>query len=390
MWNKVLIFSSVLFMSVNARALILIMDDGGDSTYSTTMYTAVVGSISANELTTHTGPRSTKAFTDAGAADAEFRLRLTNPDEGRITMWVYLDDLPVGEPENFADFNLDTARWFLIVSPTGIITLNDFDNQLTIIATGTAVISADTWTRISVAYDIGSTTVNDIRVYVGGTLDITVNNETLQPGGGNGITLGYLSPDESNKAWYFDDIYVDDQGALLTDVGDHRVTAKLPIANATNNFNANIGNNPSNRWENCDERPLNTGNGWEETGTADVVESFGVQSNSQGDVDMSGDTQIGVCGWIYASRESGGGGTPGILFQDNDIPITLTAGSNVIYSSCIVTATDPSGATDDIGMHSTDGSADTLFYEAGVMVAYQPAAPPPTGVQLRRRIMKAH
>lgn len=148
----------------------------------------------------------------------------------------------------------------------------------------------DTWYRISLCYNWINSDIDKVRVYVDGNLDIAVQN-TGAPSGATyaRVIYGWNSVNVGNgKIFYIDDVYFDDNDTCH-DPGDIRVTSKKPSSNNVNNFPIAIGNNPSNRWENVNEIPLNVLNGWlENVGTSTVDENYGIESSSSGDVDISG------------------------------------------------------------------------------------------------------
>ena len=150
------------------------------------------------------------------------------------------------------------------------------------------ILSFDTWYRISVCYKMTASNINEFRLYIDGSLSITGSNITLVFDNRFArFFVGFMSPFGTSRVMNFDDLYIDDDDSLL-DTGDVRVTAKLPSSDSTNNFETAIGNNPSDRWDNVDERPLSLSNGWRNTsGPWPVDENYGIQSSSTGDVDLS-------------------------------------------------------------------------------------------------------
>jgi hypothetical protein len=159
-----------------------------------------------------------------------------------------------------------------------------------------ASVSASTWYRVSIAAT-GSAT--NVRVY--STDGSTLLGSTSTADTGSTASSLLLICGSSTGNCLFSDVYADNSNAG-TDPGNISVTPKRPASNNTNNFEANIGLNPANRWTNVNERPLNGGNGWQQASQTQVRENYGIDAASGGDVDISsGKTIVGYGGWIYAS-----------------------------------------------------------------------------------------
>jgi hypothetical protein len=230
-------------------------------------------------------------------------------------------------------------------------------NGSTLIATGTATISASTVYRITIAYTITSTSVYTIKVFIAGVQDISVSNSTA---------LGTAAPDRlsvgagGTLVMDFSNVYVDD-GTTLDDPGDVRVTVKKPAASNTNNFNTLIGS-ATNRWDYVSERPLSESKGIEHTLTTDVQENFTLQTISAGDADFTGGTVLGYKAWMWAKCGVAetrlvqsfvvGATSAGTTLQITTISGT-TVGDTFLIAFCMDGATGTVSCTDNAGTPNT-------------------------------------
>jgi hypothetical protein len=354
------------------------LEAGTDASQDFIWY-AATSNATSDTSAARTGPRSIKVNTGATPASAYVVTpNATVQDAGaRITLWVNFATLPATSAELFRIQTASSAATLLGLSMTsGGLLYNTFGTQ----TNGATAIAANTWTRISVAYTVTSTTVNTLKAWVNGTLQWTVSNVTLTGTGTSCIAVGLMDSASAgtNRIAYYDDLYIDDSNAL-TDPGDVRVTVKLPsAAGSTNAFDTLVGSG-TNRWDRVSERPFSVTNGLQHAATTQVSELFTVQDAATGDANLTGATILGYVGYVWAKVGSGTVSAttagPGLTLAGATTNLTLTT-SAALYRVYSTTATYPS-TNQALGMRSNTNTADTFFYEGGIMIAYTPAPPTP-------------
>jgi hypothetical protein len=141
------------------------------------------------------------------------------------------------------------------------------------VATGTAVLAADTWYRVSWDYTITDTTHFRIDQYVNGVADVSdVDSGTMSRTGSDIFRLNAQSSLGANVDVWFDNIYLDDGVPADGDPGDVRVTAKRPNAENTTGFDTAVGNaRGASDYNSVNEVPISETNGWEHRGVAWVA-----------------------------------------------------------------------------------------------------------------------
>ena len=349
------------------------MEAGTDATFGFQFYSSTVGTVASDTAQVRTGPRSAKFTTGAAGQNAQAKQTAILADAGRrINFAVRITNLPTGATTAILAVDNTIAQDIINVSvtTTGILQLRD-DNG-TQVGTNGSTLSTGVWYRLSLAYTVTSTTVNEFRLFKDGVLDISVTNGTLLFTGSDTLVVGYWwdTTQGNNLVINHDDIYVDDSSAL-TDTGDIHVTAKLPNANNVNNFTAAIGANPANRWTNVNERALSETNGWEDTSASTQLENYTLQNAATGDVNLSAVTLVARTAWIWAKQLVGVAGTPGITNNGTTTAITLTL-TSALYTNIVDSASYPSNVA-GIGMRSAGIVADaTDFFEGGMLIAYIP------------------
>jgi hypothetical protein len=270
---------------------------------------------------------------------------------------------------NIAEVRLDSA---------GKLRLYAGSTGGTLQQTGSTTLSMNgtTWYRIAFCYTITSSTVNEFRVYLNGTLELTASNVAAQTTGTSHLRVGWTGTTAgANKVMYSQDHYVDDSSAL-TDPGDVRVTGKMPASTSgTTNAWTLVGSAP-NRWDAVDERPASTTNRYTQTATGQVSEQFLVEADAVGDDDITGATVLGKTGWAHYAVAAGAGSTLiSMHLQGSLITLTTTAASGV-YQTHFKVATSAHGSADLIGLRSSGTTADSQFAEAGILIAYIAGAAP--------------
>lgn len=369
---------------------VTLLEPGTDATQDLksfgTSYTSG-GTIASASDQAHTGTRSLKAdVPSSGPAASTYAFIYTKSatqvvqDAGAlVSFWARWSATPSNPSvlASVADQNEINDIFLVKLDSTGVIRVSGLGVTA---KNGTTVLSANTWYRISLAYVITSTTNWSAKVYVNGILEITYTNAdgtltsaaTYEAGWG----LGGETTTPALSLWV-DDIYIDDR-TDLTDCGDIRVTAKRPRANGTaNNFTTQIGSGGSGQGTGhspqVNERPLDETNGWSMVGAGSAVtEEYNVESVLVGDVNITGLTILGVRGWLWTKALVAE--TAKIIVDGTQTNISITSSSAMYTQNSATPTVFPAGTGADIGI-VTDTSLTTVsLYEAGILVAYNPAA----------------
>lgn len=260
------------------------------------------------------------------------------------------------------------------------------------LATGSTVLSADTDYRITVQYVITSTTNFTINVYLNGTLEVTAtySGTALPNTGSNHLYFGwgaYISPGSGMSAYYAH-IYIDN--GTSGDPGDVRVTAKRPNANGTaNGFTTRIGSGGSGygtgHSPQVNERPASATNGWSLSNTTKTTEEYNIENVSTGDNDMTGATIVDYVGWIESSVNSTSNSPVHHIIVNGVATAITESTSQKTFTHIAGSTTYPAGTGTDIGMDAqyTTTAHLTSLFEAGIMIAYIPAAGGTTAVKMQ-------
>jgi len=184
----------------------------------------------------------------------------------RFSVYVYLVALPTNSK---VDIMSVTSVVRLYLTSDGVLQLWR-GNGIAQIGGNGSTLQTGRWYRISLAYTISSSTVNEFRVFVDGTLDITTSNKSSIPTSSSTVTLGRTGTD-SVLDYRISDFYVDNSNSL-SDTGNVGVTAKRPYSNGTAvEFTTQIGSGNSGygsgHADAVNERPLSTTNGWSRSTT---------------------------------------------------------------------------------------------------------------------------
>lgn len=260
--------------------------------------------------------------------------------------------------------------WALGLAGGNVLTL--FNNSGTQIGNTGSTLVAGTWYRISITWDITSNSVNVLKVFLDGVLDITATNvdllSILEAG-----DIQLLGCSGGGGDSFYRDIY-DDDGSGLDDVGDVKTTAKRPVSNgAANQFNTQIGSGGSGygsgRSPQVNERPLSETNGWRDTLTGAEIEAFTLEGTSVGDVDVTGVTILGHMGWVRAKVSSASVAAK-LIDNGTEYDVTLTT-SPATYFQAVTSSSYPSNSN-GIGLKAST-TANTDLYECGTIIAYTPS-----------------
>ena len=354
-------------------ANIVWLEPGTSATFDTSFFTGSGTFASASDQT-HGQPRSLKLSTGSPATTANADRTAILADAGRrISFYFRFDAAPSNDSAFLALrtsggstvflLNLTSARK-LKATPTGVTSV-----------TGTAVLSTNTWYRISVGYHITNTTTFVFNVYVdGGAADVTVNSGTMTTTGTDALRFAASTPLGANQNEWVSDIYVDD-GSDDSDPGDIRVTAKRPNANgATNSFDTttsttNSGYGTGNSIY-VNERALaTTGARRHNANNSTATENFAIENAATGDVDLTGLSVYGYMTWVQASGVS----TDKIWDNGSTFaPSPSNFGTAAVKWHATTTTTYPSNSA-TCGMdRPSNSSTDAILNECGVIFAYNP------------------
>lgn len=274
---------------------ILFLESGSDATHGLEFWLIINGTCASSTAQTKTGPRSI-SITGAWSASKIWPDTPSNQTAGRISYWAYFGGTPSGASNPTFAFNASPATTHFYIHRQTDGKLNATDGG-TVRQTGVNVISNSVWHHIAIAWSRTSSSVNELRVWVDGVLEINLTNTTwTDPLSEYNFASGSLT----SAAGYIDDVYIDDV-ADLSFPGDIRVTAKLPVALSTNNFDTAVGSG-TNRYDRVSERPLSVTNGFQHAAATDVYETYGIQGPAAGDADISDKHIVAHMGWVYGKR----------------------------------------------------------------------------------------
>lgn len=295
---------------------------------------------------------------------------------GRFSVYVYLVALPTNSKVDIMSVTTSggsTSVVRLYLTSGGVLQLWR--------GAGTAQIGSDgstlqtgRWYRISLAYTISSSTVNEFRVFVDGTLDITTSNNSSITTSSSVVSLGRSGTD-SVLDYRISDFYVDNSNSL-SDTGNVGVTAKRPYSNGTAvEFTTQIGSGNSGygsgHADEVNERPLSTTNGWSRSTTTKRTEEYSIESVGTGDINLTGATIIDYMGWICAGVDSTSNSPVHHIIVGGTATAKTMTTSPAMYTQFAGSSTYPAGNT-DIGMDAqyTTTAHLTSLYECGIVVAY--------------------
>ncbi|MDP2730144.1 MAG: hypothetical protein Q8O55_06660, partial [Dehalococcoidales bacterium] len=373
--DRSVLFSEARQWQIASDVITTLFMDTPDATQAKEFWSAVVGTVAYDTTQKKSGLASWKGTYGSPDGWVAAGMRIDNlfpwsPQAGRITAYFRLQDLPSGFTP-LIWIRTDLYDFSYGVNSSGVLQLRTGgENPGTQLGSNGTTLAANTWYRISIAWNITNTTTFTIKVFLDGTLDITGNSGTLSADAANMIYIGWMeSVSSGTKVLWFQHVYMDDDTSL-TDTGDIRVTAKLPVDVVHDNFDGSAGA--------VSQRPITTAteatDAQTHTGTNQVHQDYDIQAASVGDVDISGDTIVALNFWIWAKNAADTAGTPKQVYQaDTEEAITLST-SYQLFTKIIDTTTYPSDGASIIGMESTGDTADTFLGEAGVLVAYIQAA----------------
>lgn len=298
-------------------------------------------------------------------------------DTGRTSVYFYLTALPAGTA-NLLKFTNSAASvvFRLRITSAGVLQLWEATAQ---IGSNGSTLSTGVWYRLSVCWNLTSTSVNELRVYKdGGTADISVSNATLTRVGTTRCRIG--NSDADTLDCRLSDMYFDDSSSPNDVATDLWVTAKRPNANGSvNGFTTQVGSGGSGYGSGhspqVNERPSSLTNGWSMVGAGSAVtEEYSVEPAATGDIDISGAAIIDYMGWVFA--KSVAAETAQIVVGGTATNISLPFSTQQTFMQAKGSTSYPAGGT-DIGIITATDLTTVSLYECGLMVAYTPVTGQP-------------
>lgn len=349
----------------------LFLEPGGDATFdASSIWTVHAGTPAIATDFVHGGHIKSIKYRPANGDTLRKSAILGN--SGRFSFYIYINAYPSTDVR-FVNLKLTADGTTIVkvtISNTGVVKL--FENSAQIGSNG-SILSTGTWYRLCLAWNLSSTTVNSIKLFKDGVVDITVTNATLTTINPVDIYIGNKDTD-STLDFRSSDHYIDDSNAM-TDPGNIWVTAKRPNANGSvNNFTTQIGAGGSGygtgHSPQVNERALSTTNGWSMIGAGSAVtEEYSIENSSTGDIDISTATIVDFMGWIFAKAALSETGSIIVANVSSNVALTST---NTMFIKIAGSTTYPAGNT-DIGIITATTVTTVSLYEAGIIVAYIPA-----------------
>ena len=380
-----LILAIILFFITNtvyAATTTTFLDAGtaqtGDATTFWTLSTLVGnGTLSSNSSVVYPGSTDSLDINSGTIANGQtFAYSNATPisDSGtQISFYFRTDTIPQSRILGLQ--NVSSLEWCLILGAGGKLVNTP---QGATAVTGSTVLSANTWYRISVSYYVQNLTTFTFKVYVNGVLDSTANAGTMSLGGQTNFYFRIsVSGGITNANNYYDNVYVATGGASTSsqpDTGNILVTAKRPKANGTTNgfttHGSPSGGTGTGHAPYVSERPLDTSAyvSVNASGSA-ITEEYNIENPAQGDTSIRPEDIVDSAGWVYASAT-----TPETLqIILNGISSNITLGtSNTLFINSAGSTSYPARTGADIGITTTAAVSTVSLYEAGVLIAYKP------------------
>lgn len=364
------------------------LEAGTDSTFDFSLWNQnAFGTGTLTSDTTHVqdGLRAIKGHTASpGDGSAIFTSDGIVADAGtRISAWYYFSTntpsalTQIMSPETSGNGSLVFG---LGMNTNGTLLLGA---RGTVQLSGSTVLPANTWVRISMAYVLTSVSSYTCKVFINGALEITLTQATGNAGltgstccsfGQNTSSQNGFTSTAAMDIW-MDSIYIDNSSAL-TDPGNIHVTAKRPFANGTTTgFTTQIGSGGSGYGSGhapqVNERPLSITNGWSMVGAGSAVtEEYTIENAATGDVNLTGATIVDYMGWVDVKALAAETGQIIVGGTNSNISVTT---SPAIFIKVKGSSTYPAGGT-DIGVVTSTTVTTFSLYECGIIVAYIPVS----------------
>jgi len=351
------------------------LEPGGDATFDTNIWPAAQGSPAVATDFVHGGHIKSMKYR---AANQDYLIgsNFVTDAGGRISFWAYFNALPTGSTGVF--FASEQTGDGAVVFGLGLSTggaLQLLNSALSQIGSNGATLATGAWNRISIAWTITSGSVNTLKIFVNGTISITVTNATLA----NITSADFIIGNPGTNAGMdlrTSDHYVDNSTAL-TDPGNIWVTAKRPFTNGTTiGFTTQVGSGGSGYGSGHtpqeNERPESATNGWSITSAGSAItEEYNIEGQSVGDINIAGSTIVDYMGWVFTKALIAETGK--IIVNGVSTNISITT-SGKIFRQIAGSSTYPAGTGSDIGEITSTTVTTVSLYECGIIVAYIPGA----------------
>lgn len=347
-----------------------------DATQSTLWWRDITGSVIYDTAQKKSGLASWKC--DSGAGDAQAYLERSQtsspgdqiPDAGgRFSFYVRFTGLPSAARARIVRVTTNTSRYWISIRVTSAGVLQLFTTSQE--GSDGSTLSTGTFYRLCLCLDQVSGSTFNVKLFLDGSEDISASSITLGSAYYYGeIIMGWHEAPGANKVLHCHHAYVDDD-AGLTDTGDMRVTAKLPDEVNDDNYDATGGTGA------VSERPISETNYKVHEGKSAVLQDWTLETAAEGDVDISGDTVVAFCGWMW-SKHSKDGDAYYLINNGN----TSAAWSDQVVATLNIQTFTGQGYPDHaqgIGQRSGAAAPDDYLYECGTLIAYTVSAIPPTG-----------
>lgn len=337
-----------------------------DATQGTQFWTSVIGSVTYDTTASKKKSGLASWKCDSGAANGRAQLYKSRQVD-RVSVYLCFSQLPSSTVQILYLWGT-SAGISICLTSGGVLQLWDNAGSVQIGSDGTTV-TTDVLYRLCLATAYSDTTWTDAKLFLNGALDISESGLSITRG--SGLAVGWLEAPGANKVLNFQHVYVDDDTSL-TDTGDMRVTAKLPDEVNDNNYDTTGGTGAVN------ERPISETNYMMHADKSSVLQDWTLETAAEGDVDISGDTLVARCAWMWSVHSKDG--DTYYIVDDGD---SSTGWSDQVVAKLNTKITDsasyPSNAA-GIGQKSGAAAPDDYLYECGTLIAYTVSAAPPAAV----------
>ncbi len=271
-----------------------------EGTYGLEAYSSTAGTVTVESTVIRANHgRSIKCNTSNPAVGANvFRSGVLADAGRRISFYFRFTTAPSAAAAIATLFAAGGANGIIGIRLTTANKLALYNNATTLYATGTQILSVDTWYRVTLSYTITSASSNHFKVWIDGavTPDIDLTDVTsLDFTGSDTLRLGIGVGAGTDHIAYYSDVYVDD-GTDLADPGNINLTGKLPSGVNANNFDTTGGNGAVN------ERPISETNYKEQASSSSVQQNYTLQTAAEGDFDLTGATIVAYTTWLWSKR----------------------------------------------------------------------------------------
>lgn len=350
------------------------MEPGGDANFTVTGaitdFWGVSGTVSVATDIVRAGHQKSLQYAVNSVSEVFFSGLLSDTGS-RINFGIYINALPSATATVLAVTDVSSNIVVrLRITSAGVLQLWGASGQ---IGSSGSTIAVGKWYRFTLAYTVGSTTVNRFEFFKDGVSDISVTNATIDNTASDTVIIGNASGNLTLDI-RTSDHYIDDS-ASLTDTGDIWVTNKRPFSNGSlNNFNVQIGSGASGygsgHAQQINERPYSATNGWSVVGAGSpITEQYIIEAANVGDMDVSRSRIVGYQGWVVISS---------VITQTVTMVVGVAQGtvsavaSPGLFFGTFQTSVYPARTIGDIGLITGTTITTVSLYECGMMIAFIP------------------